>query len=374
MNHSIVSNKNKNRFCVGKNIKNTYIEWYIEERIEDFFKKYKEEYQVKNDIVIFEISYFDFLCKIFEENSFSLKDIYIDMENIYDNYKEEIYEKRIDIFKGYTEKGIKNDTNNLLSFCLEEEIDIIKEIDDILNIVNDSSNKKLMINNEEKKEENNNIEKAIENVNSYKEEFLEKNKIILIEFKDFLLGFENYIIKSIPEKYNEFKEYLNILKEDINFFKNTKIKSLSKYKFAIGSELIKRNYQNIKFIPAGLCYYGDKIFLNSNNVTQGKKHGSLWFKRKLKNILYHEVGHSLDFLYYNEIVLKTQKDITMRSSYNEDYKNICIKNYNKFKYFKYHLPKYERKRLSYYLIPSIKEKNINIKLSNSLIEYVKHVS
>lgn len=372
MKYSILNSGTKQRLTLGNEIENSYIDWEIDKSLNHAFEEYRKSYVIKNDISIFDTSYFNVLCDLFYDNNFSLKDF--DLSLIIENFKRKIFDDRYVYYKNsYTPKEI------LANFITIDDLNEIEE-----SISPDSDKSSYDLQHFSSFSENNLVESlsleddinilfANENFQShcrllaendsilfesYKNEILEKNPIILNEFKDFIVGFHEYMIQLIPEEYSKFKTYFNILEDDMRFFKNTQIHSLSKYKFVIGVSTRRNSGARGKtddFIPAGTCYYGDKIFINSDGTT--KKHGSVWFKRSIKRVFYHEIGHTLDYMYFNDVVLKDGIK-RERSSHNEEFKKICQQNYAKFRFFKSYLPKKYANWLAYYIAPVINKNKV----------------
>lgn len=99
--------------------------------------------------------------------------------------------------------------------------------------------------------------------------------------------------------------------------------------------------------------FGQEIFINSDLE---KKHNNiLWTKYCLKHVLYHEVGHALDKLSFNETILKNKQYNTINSN-NKDFLKISINNYKKFKLlkYKYKINKKFNNYFSYWILPEIK--------------------
>lgn len=370
MKYSILNSAKQQRLILGKEIENSYIDWDIDKSLNQAFEEYRASYILKNDISIFDTSYFNVLCDLFYEEDFSFTKF--NLSNTLSHFENHIFSNCL---RSYQNEGIPKD-----SLVLDE----ISELNNINQLMFPNSDKSLKslkshLSSENIKEEsfflneendlytltenfydkcNDLATKDIETIESYKSQILERNPIILNEFKDFIVGFHDYIIELIPEQYSKFKTYFTVLEEDMQFFKNTQIHSLSKYKFVIGGSSRRNsgargNIDN--FIPAGTCYYGDKVFINSYSMT--KKDGSVWFKRNIKHIFYHEIGHTLDYMYFNDVVLKDGIK-RERSSHNEEFKKICKKNYAKFRFFKSYLPKKYANWLAYYIAPAINKNKV----------------
>lgn len=332
--HYSISSSKTDKFTFGNELENSYIDWLVSEPLDSFFNTYKETYKAKNNVIIFDVSYFDVLCELFVNENFSIKKLRLN--SVIELLKEKVFENRI----SYYEENHK-----------------------IIEYAEDAGEERLSI--EEVEELNDNYidkyhlmaKKDQEIVELYKQEIIEKNYIILNEFKEFIMGFENYMIQSNQKEYNNFKTYFNILKKDMIFFKKTQINTLSKYRFEIGGStktIYSDNKKINSFIAAGICRYWEKIFINSELIN--KKYGVVWFNRQAKHVFYHEIGHALDNLLFNDKVLK--KINSEKSSYTEDFKNMCIKNYYKFRILKYHIYKKYTKGFNYYISPKIHERII----------------
>lgn len=308
MKHSIYDENTETRFSFGKNITSSYIDWKITDNIKNLFLKYLNSYLPKNNVCIFNFSYFHWLGKEFCSNfEFDFYD--------YPSFKEQITECIYQERCNYHKKNISS----------EDEINTVHLL----------------------------AEKETDNLDYLFKEILEKNSLILNEFKIFISYFNDYVKISLPKEYSQFNRCYNILIDDFEFFKKTKINSLSKYKFTIGVHTEKNFGSRGKtdsFVPSGLCYYGDKIFINSNDDI--RNYGSIWFKRNTKQIFYHEIGHALDYLYFNETVLKDGIR-RIHCSHNEEFLNICKKNYFKLKQLSSYFSKKQILRLSYYFYPTI---------------------
>jgi hypothetical protein len=144
------------------------------------------------------------------------------------------------------------------------------------------------------------------------------------------------------------------------FFKNTKVKSLNKYVFTIGGKTDKHyesRGKNNDFVPSGYCSYGSQIFINSDHADKNKN-GRLWEKRTLKQTFYHEIAHALDYLYYDDIVLKDGIK-RQQSSHNPEFLKCCKLSYRKFKTISPKLTKYSSESLSYFCSPNITNLSID---------------
>lgn len=313
MHYSISSELNRHRFVFDNNEAN-YIDWQINSNLYDEFKSYRENYTIKNDVIILGYSYFDILVEIFKNEQLSIT-------KFVNSFNEEVYYnklKRIIYNKKY----------------YEYEISGIEDDDEIIS----------------------NAKKDIECLETYLDTIEEKNFLILEDFKSFILNFPIYLQSKYAKDYQNFKYVYNILSEDIKFFKNTKVQSLDKYKFLIGSYSEKHSDargRSNDFIPAGICNYGRNIFMNSDELDKNK-FGLLWYKRSLKQTFYHEVGHALDYLYFNESLLKN-KEKQQRSSYNEDLLKSCKLNFSRFKNLSPKLTKKSIEWISYYCHPKVRQ-------------------
>ncbi len=381
MRYSIAYSKTE-KFTFGNELENSYIDWVVNKPILLKFMEKMKYYKPKNDVIIFDVSYFNVLCEMFVNKEFSLKNL--TLTRVMDILEEKVLNSRI-IY--YYEKNHQTDEFNSLPNTNNkiEDQNIVEDSEESCEessfyVENDNEESFPIEKNKELNDDYINkyhemAEEDKEVVSLYEKEIAEKNYIILSEFKDFIMSFEKDIIQSNKKEYDKFKVYLNILEKDMMFFKKTKINSLSKYRFSIGCSKKRSYYGNDTdangFIPAGTCYYGDKIFMNSEFIN--KKYGAIWFKKDIRHIFYHEIGHALDYLYFKETVLRNIK-IDKRSSYNEDFKNICIKNYNKFKILKSYIPKKYRKGFSYFINPKFNKLNFedNIKTIDTFSEQLNN--
>lgn len=386
MKYSILHSETKERFTLGNEITNSYIDWHIDKKISDAFRDYKESYSIKNDINIFNTSYFNVLCDLFSTKNFSLTNFNVSL--VMKHFEKYIYSTRLNYYQNEhifhepcvteetlstnfieeiispdSDKSLESISTTTLVPYLSEDDEIGEFVDDY--VLTESFYSKCV----------ELATKDSENIEIYQSQISEKNPIILNEFKEFILGFYDYIKEIIPEQYSKFMTYFNILEEDMQFFKHTQINSLSKYKFVIGVTSRKSTGTRGKtdsFIPAGTCYYGEKIFINSEGMS--KKHGSVWFKRSIKRVFYHELGHALDYLYFNDVVLKDGIK-RERSSHNDEFKNICRKNYAKFRFFKSYLPKKYADYLAYYIIPATsKDKKFVKPISQPTDDFSQHLN
>lgn len=323
MNYTITHRQQKLR--ISSNPKPTFIEWEVNKAIYVLFNEYAAKYTIKNDILIYGHSYFNFLIHTFRTYSFSF-DKFIETLS-YNELKEHIYNKQFLYYDN-----------------------LVPPIED--------------------NERNKKLDNDMDNLQPYLDEITLKNNIILAEFKDFVLAFERYIKNLYFNEYSSFKYVSNLLKNDMLFFKNTKIYSLDKYVFTIGGYAKKHEEsrgKNNNFIPSGYCRYGIQIFINSEHADRNK-HGKLWEKRSLKQTFYHEIGHALDVLYGNDIVLKNNTK-RQHSSYNENFLKCCKLGYRRFKYFSPQLSKKSIVSLSYFFSPEITQAPISIKIEPSEIKF-----
>lgn len=305
MNYSI---KHKDDYLiVGNDFSPTYIEWQTAHSFSELIRKYQEQYAIQNDVLIYNHSYFEILIDIFINNGCSIKSFINELSS-----HEVVFSIRNKQSEYYSNLGLE---------------DYQKEVN-----------------------------QDIENITPYVEEIIKKNNLILNEFKDFLTGFSQYLKVEYYQEYSSFKYVYNLLIDDMKFFKNTKIKSLDKYAFSIGG-YADRHYEsrgkNNDFIPSGYCNYGKEIFINSEHADQNK-HGRLWEKRAIQQTFYHEVAHALDYLYYDDIVLKDGIK-RQHSSYNNEFLKCCKLGYRRFKELSPKLNKKGKDSLSYFCSPATKK-------------------
>jgi hypothetical protein len=292
------------------NIEPTYVDWQTSQPIGTLMEIYRKEYVIKNDVKIYTHSYFDILINIFVYNGYSLINFCNDLN--YSRLKSMISTERWDYYE-----NLGGDYEDQFNYDMD------------------------------------NLQPYFENINS-------KNHIILQEFKDFITGFFQYVKEQYRKDYSNFKYVYNLLIDDMVFFKNTKIKSLEKYVFTIGGDSSKHYESRGKssdFTASGYCNYGSKIFINSDHADKNK-HGRVWEKRILKQTFYHEIAHALDYLYYDDIVLKGHVK-RQHSSYNPEFLKCCKLSYRKFKCLIPKLTKNSVESLSYFCSPEINKIYIN---------------
>lgn len=305
MNYSI-KYKNQN-LMVGNDFLPTYIDWEISCPLNKLLIEYRKQYTVQNDVLIYNHSYFGILVDIFIDFGCSIK-----------YFIEELSDHR------------------LIGYIRERQSTYYRS----LNIQN----------------YNERVNEDIENIDQQLEEIITKNYIVLEEFKKFLFSFSQYVKKECYQEHSSFKYVYNLLIDDMVFFKNTKVKSLDKYAFTIGGCSIKHSEsrgKNNDFIPSGYCSYGSHVFINADHADKNK-HGRVWEKRMIKQTFYHEIGHALDYLYYDDIVLKGNTK-RQHSSYNYEFLQCCKLAYRNFKYLSSKLSKKEMESLSYFCSPEIKK-------------------
>lgn len=357
MNYSILSYNV--RLCFNDNIESTYVDWIVKKGFTLTYQTYRHNYKVMHDVIIFDVSLFGLLCNVFSatSNKFQIPNISKFIEELkkvvlynrnhfYNNLYREAYEQLTPI------------EHIPIEDLITEEYDLCdsKSMDVNSILLDDKAFFNHLEQNDYPYDE---IAKYAKNLaqrdsNSVENIFIEKKyeiKTLLEEFKLFILGFIEAIQQNELKDFNKFKFCYNHLFKDIQFFRNSHIHSLSKYKFVIGS-IVEKNVgkrgKTDHFVPAGTCTYGEKIFINSNNLNYGR--GILDIKRGLTSIFYHEVGHALDFVYFNDKVLKNKTNL-QRSSYNEHLLKICKNNYKKFKPISSKLPKKYKLWLGYYILP-----------------------
>lgn len=365
MKYSIFNEKLHQRLLLD-NTSKPYIDWSINVCMESLFRQYQQKHIIKTDISIFQYSLFNILCDLFVNDRFYIKPFCIDSIYAYittDSHSTNSSEHLSDHSPCLAYNNIDQTNNSSQPFIHHVEEN---RIETLSYSFENEQNEQLSI---------------------FFNELIEKKSIIIADFHSFILGFMEYIQKQLKVEYSHFKTYYHILKNDMLFFKKTKLKSLSKYQFTIGmhSNKISGSRGEIeRFIPGGTCFYGSKIFINS--YFMNLKYGKLWFKRTKKRIFYHELGHALDYLYYNDVTLKTNKKTIRynkktissgRSSHNHEFLHICKKNYHNLKKISPTLNKSTVNYFSYYSKPAIInlsiEKHNSIKKSNKFpIAFIVH--
>lgn len=351
------------RISFTKEVENTYIDWLISKRLYCFYEKYKSEYQVKNDVNVFENSYFEVLCDTFYSQKYKIPT----MSEVYKILSKRVLNELINKYYSlYNDAYIQlKPVSNSFIIQNSQEVDeenVVVHVDSkCLNVNSIIAREQVFFKSLEDDDCHDNkiyehAKKIAENdfkkLNNFLVEKQAEIKILLEEFKIFILGFVEFIKNDVSKEFNDFHFCYNFLLKDIQFFKNSKINSLSKYKFIIGSSNKKNQGtrgQTDDFVPAGTCTYGEKIFINSDKILDCSS--ALSIKRDLKNIFYHEVGHALDFVYFNDEVLRNEGNL-QRSSYNQKFLKICKNNYKKLKITSQKTCKDYKLWLAYYVTPS----------------------
>jgi hypothetical protein len=332
----------------------TNVDWQIGYPLRQLFKEYESLYEIKNNVEIYSTSYFLILTNLFYGSNFSLENFQQRLLDINSIIYEEVYNSRYCFYEKIEDSKLKTTTEKTAN-TFEDEYE--EYGDNLLDIGKDYKEIEL------------NARNDANNLEPYLLEIAEKNYIIMEEFKSFIAGFFEYIQSKRSREYGTFLESYHVLFDDIQFFKRTKVQSLDKYIFTIGS-YTKTHYESrgkdSNFIPAGYCTYGSQIFINSE-PPNNKKYGKLWADRALKHTFYHEMAHALDRLYYDDIVLKNGVK-KANSSYNAELMKCCKLSYKNLKRYSPQLRKKTIAWLSYFCAPEIKKINRSIvqqKISNS---------
>lgn len=302
-----------------------YVEWELNLPLENLFKDYKELHIVSHDVFFLDISYFDVLCKIFEEYNYSISafarcisnpHFIIDSPDYSSQLKDRIYYSRVK-----HHENLKCNEESALELAKQETHDLSFFINEVI----------------------------------------DKNHIIMEDFKSFLLGFAKYVKEIHHQEHSDFHSIYNLLKDEYLFFRNSQIESLKKYNLSIGL-YTKRYYESRgksnDFIPGGLCHYGSNVFINYHFMTRNKII-DLWERKTLLRTFYHEIGHALNYLYYHESIIKNKENVghMLYTSHNDDFLKCCKLNYRNLKKFKHKIDYRAHNSLNYYCTPKITSLN-----------------
>jgi hypothetical protein len=341
----------------------TFIEWQSSFSLNNLFEKYENIYVINNDVKIYGTSYFSILNDLFYDCGFSFEKFQQRLLNIHSIIYDKVYHNRYAFYEeieiSKLEKTITVANNSCDSYDSHLDFEDVNEYDSF-NIDKNYTEIKLNATND------------ADNLEPYLLEITQKNYIVMEEFKSFVAGFFEYVQSKDPKEFGFFLETYNLLFNDMQFFKSSKVQSLDKYVFTIGSHT-KKHYESrgrdSSFVPAGYCSYGNQIFINSE-PTDNKKYGKLWADRALKHTFYHEIAHALDRLYYDDIVLRNGVK-KPNSSYNEELMQCCKLSYKNLKRYSPQLRKKTINWLSYFCAPEIKKINksiVSTKLSNNSVQ------
>jgi hypothetical protein len=299
-----------------------HVQWNLNEPIEELYDEYRKSYVAKNDVVLLGISYFDILAGLFLDYKFSIPNFIKRINQSYFLSNKNQY---------YYHESLKQ-----LNFALR--VNHYAALNFSEQTANQLANRELA------------------DAASYLTEIKEKNHIILSEFKTFALGFTEYVKNKFSIKHSDFHRIYSLLKDDYFFFRDSQIKSLSKYKLSIGLYSKKHSESRGKtndFVPGGLCYYGDNVFINYDFMNKNVAF-DLWKQRSLTRTFYHEIGHALNYLYDNENVLKKKSDNRYCSN-NEEFLKACKLNYVTLKKIKREVTYRSHNSINYYSMPTVKK-------------------
>lgn len=193
-----------------------------------------------------------------------------------------------------------------------------------------------------------------------------------------------YYIRCVKNNYLDIKQHLNlnfykknensisyhfskILNNSIHLISKNFPEEITSYELELSHIVIKHQEKGRDFevfCPAGICHYEKKIMINTNLISYFSKYGKIWDKATVRQVFYHELGHTIHYLYPNQIVKKDGLNTYINKRFgfleNINFINRVKKNYNNFKSSK--IDYYIKKDLSYYVKP------LNSYLSKNIIE------
>lgn len=165
-----------------------------------------------------------------------------------------------------------------------------------------------------------------------------------------LIHFEEKILETpyAQKQYSLFKKmYKGIFPYLDSLYNQTSNSYLRRYcfEFSDDNEIYDEKRKSLKnFIPSGMCYYNQKVFINTK-VVDNNKVGRDWQNFALHHIVWHELGHAIDFPY-------EMKDV-FKSNINNEFKKNKIMSLTKRNYKKsLLLKKKDKEKIDYYTAPS----------------------
>lgn len=170
-----------------------------------------------------------------------------------------------------------------------------------------------------------------------------------------LIAQEEQVIKKIHTNrlFLNFKnDYQALMPSITAFWKNSQV--LKKYFIDFHNivDEYKSGRGNEKpFLPAGMCYYEQKIYMNSTNWQNYIQYGKNWSSFSVRNIFLHEIGHAIDYSYHHFNNIIPNKNLRGRFiSNNYEFKKFTRMSYKISR--KYTIKQYNS--IMYYIHPKIK--------------------
>lgn len=209
------------------------------------------------------------------------------------------------------------------------------------------------------------INKIEPDVNYHTENILNNLVTILEPF----VVYERTILKNVykHEDYIAFKNISHHLEPALNTFFSSTEHKIDKHYYLLFTSTLKihnENRSNIKdFLPAGVCYYHDKILMNTDYWKISSKYGRTWAIHSSQEVFLHELGHAFDSTLTDLPYIKNIKNSRYKSlSAGYDFKKHTKINFKISKIFTIK----QKKAVNYYVRP-----NINIKKLKDKTTYIK---